>query len=562
MTIGPIHWGSYPGDLLERVMAVFLFQERPTAWRRTASQGDAGIDVAEPIADGYRIFQIKGFTGRMSGNRPRQVKESLERAIKEPRLDGPIARWNLVVPIDPTSEEEKWFRELTSHAPFPCQWLGQVFWDSEAAKYPYVIDHYLQDGKARLMQRVKTLAQLLGEPDTPPRPADVVPTLGRLQTELNESDPHFRYEFSITGEMPTPRERPLLVMTKIAEIDSGGFVTVDVFARYVQALEDSPVGGTFTIVIPDDEEEGNLSQAFQGFLDYGRELTLPEGGLQNLTLDAPGGLGEQIERAAGTIGPSLVASFPPHRERLTLLAPDTSVVAEALVEMERATGGAKGLEVHGRELDGAFAVTLRLKISTSGDEPAMSCTFHHVDHTGMPAIRVLPGVQFLDGVRFPHRLLWRLEYGNIVIGETELPERPDSPVSAEYLRLLEAIAGLQEHTPIPLVLPPVIPVTEQRSLLRAYRLTQGETLSAPWDAGQVALPHENAERAREILLAGEALGVEKPLTAMLGGNEFFVGRIVQTIKGAQLQDSEEQGDLTVLRIAATDQGVVEEDLAS
>ena len=109
MTIGPIHWGSYPGDLLERVMAVLLFQERPTAWRRTASQGDAGIDVAEPIADGYRIFQIKGFTGRMSGNRPRQVKESLKRAIKEPRLDGPIARWNLVVPIDPTSEEEKWF---------------------------------------------------------------------------------------------------------------------------------------------------------------------------------------------------------------------------------------------------------------------------------------------------------------------------------------------------------------------------------------------------------------------------------------------------------------------
>jgi hypothetical protein len=39
-----------------------LCQERPTAWRRRPSQGDGGLDVAEPNSRGYHVYQIKGFT--------------------------------------------------------------------------------------------------------------------------------------------------------------------------------------------------------------------------------------------------------------------------------------------------------------------------------------------------------------------------------------------------------------------------------------------------------------------------------------------------------------------
>jgi hypothetical protein len=131
--VGPVHWGSYPGDVLERVMSVLLFQERPTAWRRRPSQGDGGLDVGEPNPDGYHVYQIKGFARSMDRSRRRQVRESLQRVLDDPRLDRPITGWSLVVPLDPTSEDEEWFRQLTAQAPFPCDWKGQVFWDGAVA---------------------------------------------------------------------------------------------------------------------------------------------------------------------------------------------------------------------------------------------------------------------------------------------------------------------------------------------------------------------------------------------------------------------------------------------
>jgi hypothetical protein len=88
--VGPVHWGSYPGDLLERVMSVLLFQERPTAWRRRPSQGDGGLDVGEPNHDGYHVYQIKGFTGSMTPSRRRQIDQSLQRILDDPRLDRPV----------------------------------------------------------------------------------------------------------------------------------------------------------------------------------------------------------------------------------------------------------------------------------------------------------------------------------------------------------------------------------------------------------------------------------------------------------------------------------------
>jgi hypothetical protein len=116
-------------------MAILLFQERPTAWRRRASQGDGGVDVAEPNLFGYHVSQIKGFTGSMTPSRRRQVEDSFTQIETDPRLEGPVTGWSLIVPMDPTSQDEKWFRELTTGASFPCDWKGQLFWDSEAAKH-------------------------------------------------------------------------------------------------------------------------------------------------------------------------------------------------------------------------------------------------------------------------------------------------------------------------------------------------------------------------------------------------------------------------------------------
>jgi hypothetical protein len=95
--IGPVHWGSYPGDLLERVMSVLLFQERPTAWRRRPSQGDGGLDVAEPNPDGYHVYQIKA--GPAGGLRPPSGPATTPPVTREPASPStpagscPLQRW-------------------------------------------------------------------------------------------------------------------------------------------------------------------------------------------------------------------------------------------------------------------------------------------------------------------------------------------------------------------------------------------------------------------------------------------------------------------------------------
>jgi hypothetical protein len=252
--LGPVHWGSYPGDL-ERLMSVLLFQERPTAWRRRPSRGDGGLDVGEPNPDGYHVYQIKGFVGSMTSSRRGQVRQSLQRILDDSRLDRPVTGWSLVVPMDPTSEDERWFRQLTAQAPFPCDWKGQLFWDSEAAKHAHVIDYYVRDGKARLEGRVRDLQHLLDQPGTPLRAADISGRLESLRAAINRDDPHYRYEFSTSATAPTARQEPGLVMTRSVQLADGGWLSTDVFARYPQATEDDPIGGSMKIVIPGDTDQ-------------------------------------------------------------------------------------------------------------------------------------------------------------------------------------------------------------------------------------------------------------------------------------------------------------------
>ena len=109
----------------------------------------------------------------MTSSQRRQIRQSLQRILDDPRLNRPVTNWSLVVPMDPTSEDEGWFHQLTAQAPFPCDWKGQLFWDSEAGKHAHVIDYYLRDGKARLEGRVRDLQHLLDQPGTPLRVADI-----------------------------------------------------------------------------------------------------------------------------------------------------------------------------------------------------------------------------------------------------------------------------------------------------------------------------------------------------------------------------------------------------
>jgi hypothetical protein len=79
--------------------------------------------------------------------------------VKERSLQ--VRTWKLVMPLDPTPENDDWFAELTQRAPFACVWCGLDYVDGLAAKYPDVVDYYLRDGKERLETAVAALTKIV-----------------------------------------------------------------------------------------------------------------------------------------------------------------------------------------------------------------------------------------------------------------------------------------------------------------------------------------------------------------------------------------------------------------
>jgi hypothetical protein len=496
--IGPVHWGSYPGDLLERVMSILLFQERRTAWRRRPSQGDGGLDVAEPNPGGYHVFQIKGFikgfTGSMTSSRRKQVDKSLQRILDDPRLNRPVTGWSLVVPMDPTSQDEAWFRQLTSRAPFPCDWKGQLFWDSEAAKHAHVIDYYLRDGKARLERSVRDLQHLLAEPGTPLRAADVTGKLEDLRAAINCDDPHYRYEFSTSATAPQVRQKPGLVMTRAVQLNDGGWLSIDVYALYPQATEDAPVGGSMQIVIPADTKQagsGNLQADLQAFLDFGRGLELPEGTIQDVVVRAPAGLAGEAPSGAAVLGPAYLTDFHPHDDRFQVVDGTGTVIAETTVHMTAATGGQRGgVEVAGVDAGGAFDVRIQLLPAQDEERRRARLTVSGRDFVGVPVRHLLPGLRVMEALHAPNELIWRPEFGPEIFSRVTLPLQPVIQLPAGFLSLVEAMSVIQEHTSIPIVMPDELASEEVIDILTTERLLRDGVVKGTWSRGTIVLKPE------------------------------------------------------------------------
>jgi hypothetical protein len=522
--VGPVHWGSYPGDLLERVMAIMLLQERPTAWRRRPSQGDAGLDVGEPNPDGYHVYQIKSFTGSMTSSRRRQVGDSLQQILDNPRLDRPVTGWSLVVPMNPTSEDEAWFRELTGHAPFPCDWKGQLFWDSEAAKHAHVIDYYLRDGKGRLEGSVRDLQQMLAQPGTPLRAADVGGKLEELRTAINRDDPHYRYEFSTSATAPRVGDEPGLVMTRAVQLSDGGWLSTNVYPRYPQASEDAPIGGSIQIVVPrgtDQPGPHSLEADLEAFLDFGRGLELPEGTIQDVAIKAPGGLSAEAPTAKGVLGAAYLTEFRPHDNRLQVVDSSGTLLAETTVRMTAATAGPRGgIEVAGVDAGGAFDVRIQLMPTQDEERRRARLNISTRDFVGVPVRHLLPGLRVMDALHAPNELLWRPEFGPVIFSRIPLPPTPVVRLPDVYLRLVEAMSVIQDHTSLLIVMPDELPSEEVLDILTTAQLLQDGVVKGTWTQGTLVLRPEAPEDALD------AIGLDSAL--FYGGGEWVVtiGQVV------------------------------------
>ena len=140
----------------------------------------------------------------------------------------------VTVPLVPTTKDDAWLQNYAKKLGFRVEWFGLSHIEGLVAKYPEVIDYFLNNGADRLSSTLDNLTQLLREAlalnggqatpainpqaeDDAPKllPADALEHLNRLQTQVNSLDPLFSYDFRLTAREPVVMEQPGLVASNM-----------------------------------------------------------------------------------------------------------------------------------------------------------------------------------------------------------------------------------------------------------------------------------------------------------------------------------------------------------
>lgn len=541
MSIGPVNWGSYGPMTLERVMSVLVFQDHPLTIRRTPASGDGGVDLMIPLGDDYEVKQVKGFTGRMDPGRKRQVEASLATAASDPRLPGnsAIAEWKLTVPIDPTPDEQEWFEAMRSAAPFDCHWEGLPFWDGLAARHPYVIDYYLRDGRERIEKHAAALLDAVSPHLAPLTAGDVAGHLARLRQLLNETDPHYRYEFETGAEFPPP-SRSDVVMTHSRSMEDGGHLHVHVYAKHRYSLEERPIQGTMTIRVVDEDAGVDLRQAAEDFRKYGTGFDIPLGSV-DIEMDAPSGLGGEFLGAAASLGPRrsvpTVEAF-----RIRARNPDTGEASTVRMNIETSTRGEEGFKA--TLVDPHGYLRIGLTMDWSGDSAGhFELNFKSQAVVGAPVDDVLDVVRFLAGLQGPNFVELMPLHGEKVMAAAEVPWMAGR-LGDQALQMVEDLHVLQTRVSDVVVIPQVVTQQSQQQLRLAAHLLRKKTVEASQVVFEVAIPEAETpeDYVEKINEAGGQVVVEHSMKVEFPGvtydTDVLVYMIGKTIERASNAESD------------------------
>lgn len=539
-----VEWSRLGGDQCENVLGVLLLRRHPRARRIRPSSGDRGVDVYVPTAEGWRVFQIKSYTGALNSTRKGHIKKSWASFTEFVENDGlNIAEWTLLRPENPTWEDEEWLADLTAGASWPCTWGGLDHCEDLAADYPNVIDHYLRDGKDRLDAVVRQHLAAAGfaraTDGDPVAPAASDDTLRAVSDAINALDPHFYYDFAVQrrpDDQAAPWPPPVSVpprsglVASMMRSDDTRAVTFHICARFEQATEERPIPINFTVSAEPGTPE---HEAWVNFVDYGLAPrdALPTG---NLTIDLPGELG--TSEAAGRIRIGPTADAEQHSWTVRVLDESGAPVASTdLVGPPPSWGLSRrgwSLDLH----DPNRAISLTVRVDAHTDQGWWALT--NLPMAGNTPHRLRPGLEVAAAFHTPHSVEILLAGGPRVVGPMSLNLDPN-PAFAVALTLLDAVSAIQQFTHEPLALP---------AAEIAARQAPYWTLAAMLLSGAaVNVQAEPMECPVEELKVGdlEELAAEYDLEVLIGDLTIPTGRRVLS-RCSMRVDEVNQGQATLL----------------
>lgn len=503
-------------NVYEDMVSVLISRLHTQAQRIDGSGGDGGRDVLLPLPTGLEIFELKSFTGRLSaGTRRAQVKRSLERAATH----SPVS-WHLVVPIDPTSRELDWFEQLTADYPFPCDWRGKTWLDSQMAAHTDIRRYYLEGSAEEINDVLRELSR--EQANLSGGLPDLTGRLQALAARLNNLDPHYTFGFAV-------------------ELDGSTRITIR--QQYPGAELDRPtlLGASFQF--PDTELGRQAAAAFQDTVDYGTPSVIPGQYVQRATLDAPAGLGGEFEGATLKFTVPLDVAAEDLRMTLRVLEDDGETVAQLPLRGVVRSGGQRGTEIAFTDLCGVLRVTTRFdKV-----DHRFHLSYHFAPKDECLPAMILPAMLFAAEIHGDRGLLTLIN--DAEVGPPITLDQTVSDIFLSQLNTIEMLDSIQHTTGVYFAVPQSISPAELADIREVHRLLDGEVLVTKWDRLKVTMPADSpiaaalqGQEAREIT----NLYRSSELVLQLGTQAYPVGQVRQTVRTATLVTLEDVLDDTEL----------------
>ena len=504
-----IRWDEVGRQRYEDMVSVLLSRLYPDAQRIDGSGGDGGRDVQIVHGQDNQIvhaFELKSFTGRVNKTRRRQVIRSLKRAAGlEP------SRWTLVVPIDPTPDEDKWFRRLGKDYCFPIPWLGKTWLDEKMSAFPDIRRYFLEGAKDEVFYLLRELREEQA------RVTDVHDVVGRFRTlhaRLNEIDPHYRYELS-TGTTAANSG-----LTDVVLSVSFGDGRIDVYPKYSGAVEDRPITIYVKVVIGQDD---NL---VQNALNYGLGATIPPSMVSSVTVDAPSGLGGSFTETEISLLPSSRVLDEPIPLALDIMDEDR-LVANWPIHLTERTAGLRGSILTGADSTGWLQTRLRVDVEAG----ELEAKFWLDPKPAMPAALV-PLFRWVGAFQPPHCLAFRWPSGLTMSTEIQTPFQMDEGLG----RVVEALAYLQDRRGIYWEMSPSFTPEEGQKILTAATLLKGESIDFTWKSLNLSLDHWGPGLEEVVNGCPRPVVIEQDMWLDMDGEKIPIGLVRTHIESARLAD--------------------------
>ncbi|MDG4788998.1 hypothetical protein O7626_24220 [Micromonospora sp. WMMD1102] len=411
-----IRWQDHR-DRVERAVKLLIRDLHPTAQGIDGSGGDDGRDIRWDSPDGLVIFEVKSYTDRLGASQKRGIRNSLKKAAKH----NPI-RWVLVVPLESSPSEEKWFDGLRAEFPaLELEWRGRDWLDKEFAEREDLI-RYVEGPLYVLAQRAKELGHEQAAMANGIR--DAIERLGVFSARVNELSPYWRIDVAT---------RP------------GGYM-LTYSAKRPDSAEVDPISITpiFSFDAKDPEAEG-VSRQLRRVLEYGGSITVPGDYIQGFDIHAS----EETRRAFAWDWPITPHKLEIHSEEdnaglplpcvIDVKSPNGSCISSIAVQLSKRVRGSRGFTLSGQDLSGMM--TLNLLTGKSEPAPTGAFEFEISSPVGLFPYAVRPVADFIRALVSGNRVEFRM--GHRVFGFCEIDEDV-FPEGQPAARLAIALDELQQ----------------------------------------------------------------------------------------------------------------------